>query len=209
MAPPAARRRLAGALFLAMLAGCSSGDGNPVATNTPAPAPAVTLPPGPLADQVLQPGDLDVNLVPILAQTGPADIAKIASFSGDPAAAQTALTAHGFQAAYVVQYGDSASGAVLTNVVTSFATEGGARDDLTADLAAAGSGGTPVATDGLGDQAGGINAPLDPTAGTGQLITLRWRVGATTWLLAVGSPQTLDEPAVRSLADLLVTRARD
>ena len=199
-------RRLAAAtlaaLALAAAGACSDGDPKPSAT---ASAPLPTLPPGELRARVLQPGEVSRNLVPIEAQTGTRDLKAIAAFSADPATAERSLQQHGFQSAYVVQYGDPAAAAVVTNVVTKFATVAGATADLTADLAAAGSG-TAFAVTGLGEQAGGIRGRLEPSLPEGTLITLRWRVGDTTWLLAVGSKKPVDEASVRRLADLLAGR---
>ena len=196
-------RRLAAAALAALavagLGACSSGDAKPRAT---ASAPLPTLPPGELRPRVLQPDEVSRNLVPIEAQTGTRDLKAIAAFSADPAAAEKSLQRHGFQSAYVVQYADPEAAAVVTNVVTKFATAAGAEADLAADLAAAGAG-TVFPVTGLGEQAGGIRGRLEPVLAEGTLITLRWRVGDTTWLLAVGSKKPVDEASVRRLADKL------
>ena len=196
--------RLALACLTALsLVACSSDD-------DPGPSASasvtVTLPAGELRPRVLQPGEVSSSLVPIDAQTGTRDLDAIAAFSADPATAKRSLQDHGFQSAYVVQYADPAKGAVVTNVVTKFATASGATADLTADLAASGSTGTTFAVTGLGEQAGGVRGKLDPTLAEGTLITLRWRVGDTTWLLAVGARNPVDESAVRRLADKLTGR---
>jgi hypothetical protein len=199
-------RRLAAAALAALsLAACSSGDG----AAKPAPSasvPLATLPAGELSPRVLQPGEVSNSLVPIDAQTGTRDIAAIANFSADPAAARTSLQQHGFQSAYVVQYGDPANAAVVTNVVTKFATAAGATADLTADIAASAKTGTPFEVTGLGEQAGGVRGRLEPALAEGTLITLRWRAGDTTWLLAVGSKKPVDEASVRRLAEKLIGR---
>src|SRR4051812_26631441 len=101
------------------LVGCSSGKHGPTASPS---VPLPTLPPGPLREQVLQPDEVVRSLVPIAMQTGARDITSIAAFSADPVAAKKSLQAHGFQAAYVVQYADPATSAVVTNVATKFAT---------------------------------------------------------------------------------------
>jgi hypothetical protein len=193
-------------LVLATTAACGGGDdggGTPKADDTP--RVALTLPPGELSDAVVQPDEVPDGVVPLLAQTGPADIAKIASFSADPKVAETSLVEHGFAAAYVATYGDEASGRIVISVVTRFASEKGATDDLTADLAA--SAGTPVTVDDLGDQAGGVRAALHADTGKGELVTLRWRRGATTYLLAVGAEGKIDDDAVITLAKKVDTRA--
>jgi hypothetical protein len=105
-----------------------------------------------------------------------------------------------------VQYGDPQASAVVTNVVTKFATVAGATADMTADIAASARTGTPFDVSGLGDQAGGVRGKLEPTLPEGTLITIRWRVGDTTWLLAVGARNAVDEASVRKLADKLIGR---
>jgi len=131
---------------------------------------------------------------------------SIAAYSANPKAAKKALEKHGFQSAYVVQYADPASSAVVTNVVTKFATVEGATADLTGDLAQSATTGTAYDVTGLGDQAGGIRGKFSADAAEGTLVTLRWRVGDTTWLLAVGAAKPVDEGGVRRLADELMAR---
>ncbi|MDQ1712913.1 MAG: hypothetical protein QOE45_2363 [Frankiaceae bacterium] len=188
-----------------LLAGCTSGDAKPRASAT-ATVPLPTLPPGGLRDRVLQPDEVARSMVPIAAQTGARDITSIAGFSADPTTARTSLQQHGFQSAYVVQYADPATSAVVTNVVTKFATVAGATADLSGDLAAAARTGKPFAVTGLGDQAGGVTSRLQPGTADGSLVTLRWRVGDTTWLLAVGARNPVDADGVRHLADKLLAR---
>ncbi|HEV2890223.1 MAG TPA: hypothetical protein VGX28_07575 [Frankiaceae bacterium] len=185
------------------LAGCSDGDSAPRATVS---VPVPTLPAGELSPRVLQPGDVSRNLVPIAAQTGTRDLKAIAAFSADPPKAEKSLQEHGFQSAYVVQYADPQNAAVVTNVVTKFATAAGATADLAADLTASGATGETFSVTGLGEQAGGVRGRLEPSLPVGTLITLRWRVGDTTWLLAVGSKKQVDEGSVRRLADKLTGR---
>jgi hypothetical protein len=187
----------------ASLAACSDGDPKPTATET---APLPTLPSGDLRPRVLQPGEVSRSLVPIDAQTGTRDLKAIAAFSADPVTAEKSLQEHGFQSAYVVQYGDPGHAAVVTNVVTKFSTVEGATADLTGDIAASARTGTAFDVTGLGDQAGGVRGKLEPALAEGTLITLRWRSGDTTWLLAVGSKTPVDEASVRRLADTLKGR---
>jgi hypothetical protein len=185
----------------AALGACSDGDdGKPVV--------AVTLPAGSLADQVLQEEDVPDGFVPLLAQTGPADIAKIAGFSSDSAAAEKSLREHGFKQGYVVQYGDPKSGRFIVNVVATFETEAGATADLTADIESARKTGTPFPVTDLGDQAGGVRGANGATAQTASdLVTVRWRKGSTTWLLAVGASGTVEQDAVVSLARIVLKSA--
>jgi hypothetical protein len=204
---PAIRAASLAAVLAATVAltGCTSGDAGPTASAS-ASVPLPTLPPGALHDRVLQPGEVSRSLVPIAMQTGARDIASIAGFSADPATARTSLQQHGFQSAYVVQYADPTTSAVVTNVATKFATAAGATADLTGDLTAAARTGTPFDVTGLGDQAGGVSGKLQSDTAAGSLVTLRWRVGDTTWLLAVGARNPVDQAGVRRLADLLVAR---
>jgi hypothetical protein len=178
--PPAVRRLAAFAVTAALVTGCG-GSSSPKSTATPS-ASLPTLP------------------------TGARDITSIAAFSADPKAAKKALEKHGFQSAYVVQYADPASSAVVTNVVTKFATVEGATADLTGDLAQSARTGTPYDVTGLGDQAGGVRGKFSAKSADGTLVVLRWRVGDTTWLLAVGAPKPVDESGVRHLADALLAR---
>jgi hypothetical protein len=204
-AVPASRLAAVAAVAALALSGCTSGDPKPRASATPS-VPLPTLPPGELNDRVLAPGDVARGMVPIAAQTGARDVTSIAAFSSDPKSARKSLESHGFQAAYVVQYADPATSAVITNVVTKFATAAGATADLTGDLAASRKTGTAYDVTGLGDQAGGVRGRFEPAAAVGTLVTLRWRVGDTTWLLAVGAKQPVDEAGVRGLADRLMAR---
>jgi hypothetical protein len=185
--------------------GCTNGDAKPNASAT-ASVPLPTLPPGELRDRVLQPDEVTRSLVPIAMQTGARDIVSIANFSADPPTARNSLQQHGFQSAYVVQYADPNTSAVVTNVVTKFATVAGATADMTGDLAAAARTGTPYDVSGLGDQAGGVRGKFQQGAADGTLVTLRWRSGDTTWLLAVGARNPVDAEGVRRLADTLVAR---
>ena len=188
---------------LALLTGCSSDE--PKATPTPSVA-LPTLPPGELNDKVLQPSEVGRNLTPIAMQTGTRDIKGIAAFSADPKAAEKTLEKNGFQTAYVVQYADPATNAVVINVATKYATVEGATADLTADLESARAGGAVFTVEGLGDQAGGIRGKRDKDSVQGSLVTLRWRRGDMTWLLAVSASTLFAQDGVRKLADQLMTR---
>jgi hypothetical protein len=208
VAVPNALRLLAALVTGAVvLTACTSGTARPRASAT-ASVPLPTLPPGELRDRVLQPGEVSRSLVAIAAQTGARDLNSIAAFSADPATARKSLQQHGFQSAYVVQYADPQTSAVVTNVVTKFATTAGATADLTGDLTAAARTGTPFDVTGLGDQSGGVSGRLQADTAPGSLVTLRWRVGDTTWLLAVGARNPVDQNAVRRLADRLVARLK-
>ena len=187
-------------LGLSSVVACSEGDDEPQI--------AVTLPPGSLADQVLQEDDVPDGFVPLLAQTGPADITRIAGFSVDSTAAEKSLREHGFDEGYVVQYGHQKSGRFIVNVVATYETAEGAEADLTADLESARKTGIPFPVTDLGDQAGGVRGANGASAQTASdLVTVRWRKGSTTWLLAVGATGTVEQEAVVKLARIVLERA--
>src|ERR1700712_5099438 len=100
MSKSRASSRLAiGAIALALLAtsACNS------TKKSDAPAGA-KLPAGDLLSYVPQPNEVPTGLQPVLEQSGPADITKLASFSGNPTTAQLTLTTHGFQTGYIAEY---------------------------------------------------------------------------------------------------------
>jgi hypothetical protein len=149
-------------------------------------------------------------MVPILAGTGPRDVRAVAGYSADPTAAQKQLSAHGFRTAYVGQYADPATGRVLSVVVSRFATAAGAAADLAGDLAA--STGEKVPAPVVGEQSEVRRQPLPQPSGTGsaapgQLVTVRFRKGDTTWLVAFGANPTADPQVALDVAKLLVARA--
>jgi hypothetical protein len=196
------------ALAAALTAGCSEDE--PAATPEPAsasaltaPLPGVTLPPDPLLPLVPEPQEVPTGMVPLLAGSGARDARAIAEFSADPAAAASALASHGFRSAYVAQYAHPSDGRVLSVVVARFADAAGATADLTGDLA--GSAGEVVEVANVGDASQARTQPL-PGSEEGELVTLRFRKGATTWLLAYGAPQADPQVAVE-LAERLVERA--
>ena len=198
------RLALACLLLAVPVAGCSDGDdGPPSAAAVSAPVPGVTLPPDALRDLVPTPAEVPAGMTPLLTATGPRDAAAIAAFSADPAAAGRALKANGFSRAYVAQYASQASGEVLSVVAVRFTTVKGATADLTADIKA--SSGTRVALAAVGDQSAATTQPL-PKDG-GQLLTLRFRSGPTTWLVAYGKKPSPDPAVALALARKLVSRA--
>lgn len=191
-----------------LLTGCSDDD--PDAAQPPsesalnAPVPGVTLPAAPLRALVPEPDEVPAGLVPLVAGSGRRDAAAIAEYSADPAAARTALTAHGFAGAYVAQYAHPADGRVLSVVVARFRDAAGAEADLSGDLA--GSSGEVVQVPTVGDQSQVRRQPLPGEGGDGELVTLRFRAGATTWLLAYGARPTADPQVAVELGRLLVER---
>ena len=204
-------RRWVPALALALtlgLAGCS--DEPPVAApETPSsaaltePLPDVSLPEDPLRPLVPAPDEVPAGMVPLLAGSGSRDASAIAEFSSDPAAAATALAEHGFRSAYVAQYAHPTDGRVLSVVVVRFADAAGAKADLEGDLAS--SSGEVVAHETVGEQSQLRRQPL-PGDDAGELVTLRFRQGATTWLLAYGARPTADPQVAVDLARPLLDR---
>ena len=203
-------RAAAAALALSCaLVGCS--DDEPAAAPTPpsesalnAPVPGVTLPADPLRALVPEPEEVPAGLVPLVAGSGRRDAAAIAEFSADPAAARKALGEHGFAGAYVAQYAHPSDGRVLSVVVARFRDAAGAKADLDGDLT--GSSGEVVAVPTVGEQSQVRRQPL-PGEGGGELVTLRFRAGATTWLLAYGARPTADPQVAVELGRLLAERS--
>jgi hypothetical protein len=204
------RRITASALLLACaVAGCSADEPQaapetPSASALSAPLPGITLPPDPLVPLVPTPQEVPSGMVPLLAASGARDAKAIAEFSADPAAAGKTLAAHGFRSAYVAQYAHPTDGRVLSVVVVRFADAAGAKADLDGDVA--GSSGEEVTVMPIGDASQARRQPLPGEAG-GELVTLRFRKGATTWLLAYGARPTADPQVAVELARPLVERA--
>lgn len=191
------------------LAGCSSGAEPTTAPSGAssralnAPLAGVELPPDPLQPLVPQPEEVPAGMVPLLTGSGSRDAAAIAAFSADPDAAGEALAAHGFRSAYVAQYAHPADGRVLVVVVVRFTDAAGAGADLESDLA--GSSGDLIDLPTVGEASQLRRQPL-PGEQPGELLTLRFRQGATTWLLAYGARPTADPEVVAELARPLLDR---
>lgn len=198
-------RLLTGGLLLVLpLSACSSdGDDRPSAAVVSAPVPGITLPPDPLRELVPTPAEAPAGMTPLLTATGPRDLSAIAAFSADPAAAGRALKANGFSSAYAVQYAHPTDGRVLSVVAVRFRTVKGASADLAGDITA--SGGTKVAVEQVGDQSAASTQPLPDNGG--QLLTLRFRSGPTTWLVAYGARPAPDPAVAVRIAKALVSRA--
>ena len=177
-----------------------------VLPETAAPLPDVALPEDPLRPLVPEPDEVPPGMVPLLAGSGSRDAQAIADFSADPAAAAQALSDHGFRSAYVAQYAHPTDGRVLSVVVVRFADAAGASADLAGDLS--GSGGELVEVPTVGEQSQVRRQPLPgESEGEGELVTVRFRQGATTWLLAYGASPTADPQVAVELARVLVDRA--
>jgi hypothetical protein len=160
------------------------------------------LPADPLRDLVPRTGDLPSGLLAILSGSGPRDANTIAGYSADPKSAAVLLTQHGFRSAYVAQYADPATGRILSVVVSRFSTSAGATADLDADLKA--STGEQVKADTVGEKSDVRRQPLP--GGKGQLVTVRFRKGATTWLVAYGAAPTAAPAVAVELAKALAAR---
>jgi hypothetical protein len=201
--------RASGVLLLLLATACgasSGGTGAPAPTasaTSAAAAPSIVLPADPLRDLVPASADVPSGLVAILAGSGPRDAHAIAAYSADPKRAGALLTTHGFRAAYVAQYADPATGRVLSVVVSRFSTAAGATADLEADLGA--STGEHVAAATVGEKSDVRRQPLPD--GKGQLVTVRFRKGATTWLVAYGAAPSADPQVAVDIATALATRA--
>ncbi len=194
------------------LSGCSGGDSAAPSSRPEPPStavPDISLPAGPLRDLVPATADLPPGMVPILSGSGTRDADAVAAYSADPVSAKVLLGQHGFTSAYVGQYADPADGRVLSVVVTRFATTAGAAADLAGDLT--GSGGTLVATPTLGERSEVRRQPLpapSPSASfTGELITVRFRQGDTTWLVAYGASPAADPEVATEVATRLLKKA--
>lgn len=197
-------------LCAAVTTACGGSSGgsaapSPVASTTAAgtAVPDIVLPADPLRDLVPRTGDLPAGMVAILAGSGPRDAKAVAAYSTNPAQAGALLTAHGFRSAYVAQYADPMTGRVLSVVVSRFSTTAGATADLDADLTA--SSGEQVKAGTVGERSQVRRQPLP--GGSGQLVTVRFRKGATTWLVAYGAKPTADPTVGVTLATTLAARA--
>lgn len=189
------------------LAGCSGDD--PAARPAPR-ASAVAelpLPADALTDLVPAPEEVPAGMVPLLTSTGKRDLAAVAAYSADPAAAAKALSEHRFQNAYVAQYADPNGPRVLSVVVSRFADAAGAGADLTGDLAASSGELLDLARLGEVSQARRQALPGASGGSGGELLTLRFRQGRTTWLLAYGDQPRADPQVATALGRLLVDRA--
>jgi hypothetical protein len=165
----------------------------------------VALPEGTLRDLVPAPADVPAGLVPLLQTSGPRDAAAVAAFSADPEAAATALAEHGFTDAYVAQYASPSDSRTLTAVVVRFRDADGARADLDADVESGA--GVPVDADGPIGDASDVRRVDLPGDGADELLTVRFRAGSTTWLLAWRAPRPADPQVPVALARALSERA--
>lgn len=188
--------RLIAALLLApvLLVGCSGGDDDPQAAAS-APIPGVSLPPGQLVQLAPTPAEVPAGMVPVLQGSGERDLKTIAGYSGAgaaAAAAETALTKHGFSTAYVAQYANQDTGQVLSVVVVQFATAAGALADYYDD--ARGAKGETVTTETVGEASTATRQTISGSV-TSELLLLRFRRGTTTWTIAYQAAPKAD-PAV-------------
>ncbi|MFP5219900.1 MAG: hypothetical protein ACLGIG_09215 [Actinomycetes bacterium] len=171
--------------------------------STPTAAASIDLPAGPLRELVPAPDEVPDGLEPVMEGSGPRDAAEVAAFSSDPSAASTQLARHGFEAAYVAQYASRTDLRSLTVVVVRFADAGGARADLDGDVSA--SGGTAVDAPTIGDASDARRLAL-PDAEAAELLTVRFRKGATTWLVAWRATRPADAAVPLAVAEALAER---
>ena len=200
-----------------LAAGCSgsSGSGGGGATSAPtpvitAPAPGVTLPPDALSRLVPLPAEVPAGMVLVVKGSGPRDLQTVAGYSGSGASASAAvaaaaakLRAHGFQRAYVAQYVNATSGAVLSVLASTYATAAGATADFTDDAAATSGAKTSVPPVG---EASSATVTTVQGSVRQQLLLLRFRQGVVTWSLAYQAAPTADPGVAVALARKLVAR---
>ena len=212
------RRLPALALLPVLLTACSGGSSTGAAPTSPipagsAPAPGVTLPPDPLRALVPAPDEVPAGMILVVKGSGPRDLATVAGYSSTgtgagATAARTAaaakLRAHGFRSAYVAQYVNTATGAVISVVASSFASASGAKADFADDEKARS--GTPTATQQVG-AASSATVQTVPGSVAAQLLLLRFRQGTTTWSLAFQAAPSADPAVAVALAKVLVQRA--
>lgn len=196
-------------LALSGCGGSSPAAGPSTAAAPPTNRPDISLPAGPLRDLVPATADLPPGMVAILSGSGVRDLGAIADYSADPAAARSLLAQHGFRAAYTGQYADPLTGRVLSVVVTQFATAAGATADLAGDLTA--SAGTAIPGAAVGEQSDVRRQPLPaasaPPTAARELVTVRFRQGAYTWLVAYGAAPPADAEVALGVAKVLAARA--
>ena len=161
------------------------------------------LPEGALRDLVPTPQEVPAPLVPLLQGSGSRDAAAVSAFSADPAAAAGELAAHGFREAYVAQYASATDPRSLSVVVVRFATPEGAEADLAGDLAVPGG---EVLESGAVGEASQVRRLSLPDDAAQDLVTVRFRSGATTWLLAWRAPVPADVAVPLELARTLAAR---
>jgi hypothetical protein len=212
------RRLSAFTLLPLLLAGCSSGStgGTGPQPSTPpftAPAPGVTLPPDALSRLVPAPAEAPPGMVLIVKGSGPRDLMTVAGYSGSGTPAQAAadvqaaaakLRSHRFTKAYVAQYADTATGAVLSVVASSFATPAGAAADFADDEKARS--GSPTVVERVGEASSATIQTMQGSVAA-QLLLLRFRQGTTTWSLAYQAAPKAEPALAVALAKLLVARA--
>lgn len=212
------RRPVALALLTLLAAACSGGStaGTGPPSSQPAitaPAPGVTLPPGTGSGLVPTPTEVPAGMILLVKGSGPRDLATVAGYSASGtgaqhdasvAAAAAKLRSHRFEAAYVAQYANQATGAFVSVVASSFATPAGATADLADDQRS--TSGKAVTVQPVGDASSARITPV-PGKVPGELLLLRFRKGATTWSLAFQAAPKADPAVAVALARLLVARA--
>jgi hypothetical protein len=193
-----------------LVSGCSGGgsDGptlDPKAAAS-APVPGVTLPPGALSDLVPAPDEVPAGMVPVVLGSGPRSLDVVAGYSGTGAVAAraaAALRTHGFQAAYVAQYANQATGQVLSVVVSRFATAAGAKADFRSDERDTHAAPLPEAT--VGEESA-VTTQQVPGTVPSTLVLVRFRRGTDTWVLAYQAAPQADPHVAVAMAKALLAR---
>jgi hypothetical protein len=181
---------------------------DPPAAATPAESPTpATLPPDQLTPLVPGPADVPAGMeLTGGGVSGPVDAGEVSSLSSYPEAAEKALAANGFTSGYQVQYVDPASGALVTATVARFAAPAGAKAHFARDVAEARSEAKQVPVNGLGDEAAASSFSV-PEGDVDEVYGLRFRKGATWWVLSTAAPGKADRALARRLAETLLQRA--
>jgi hypothetical protein len=143
-------------------------------------------------------------MVLVVKGSGPRDLATVAGYSGTGPAAAAKLRAHGFVKAYVAQYVNSTTGAVISVLASSFRSAAGATADFADDEKS--SSGAPATVEKLGEAS---SATVTNVQGSvpAQLLLLRFRQGTTTWSLAYQAAPKADVPVAVALAKKVLSRA--
>jgi hypothetical protein len=203
---------IAAAIAVLALTGCTeSRDAGPrptAVTNSPAPAGTdrAKAAGGQLQPLVPAAEDVPDGMELLAEESGPIGVDEISSFSSDPEGKEHELEEHPPQAAYAVQYVDSATGALLSVYVARYASPDDARAIYASEVAESEKEATKFAVAEVGDEAAGFRQPV-PAGDVAELVTLRVRLGDLTWTVQTGGPDQADAGLARQIAETMVGRA--
>jgi hypothetical protein len=184
-----------------------ASDPPPAPTPSVSATPAATLPPDELTPLVPAPADVPAGMqLTGGGVSGPVDADEVSSLSSYPEAAEKALGVNGFESGYQVQYVDPASGALVTATVARFAAPEGAKAHFARDVAEARSEAAQESVTGLGDEAAQSSFSV-PEGDVDEVFALRFRKGATWWVLSTAAPGKADRALARRLAETVLERA--